>query len=126
MSSELTMLTMCTCPGHELVFECITDDGAATIWHGTALDECDSEIHLRHSQFNITDGYVISKTCGAIGQVTGRAVSAQNQIFVSHLTLNFSQNLSGSTVICNSNSDLMNNYSAIIISYVLEDQGIML
>ena len=97
MLSELTLLTSCTCPGHEIVFECIINGDSATIWHGTvlALEECDNDnIFLRHSDFNTTGGYMINKSCGTIGQVTGRAVSALNQIFVSQLTLNFSQTLS--------------------------------
>ena len=89
------MLTSCTCPGHEIVFECIINGDSATIWHGTALEECDNDnILLRHSNFNTTGGYMINKSCGTIGQGTGRAVSALNQIFVSQLTLNFSPTLS--------------------------------
>ena len=127
MLSELTMLTSCTCPGHEIVFECIVNGDSATIWHGTALEECDNDnILLRHSYFNTTGGYLISMMCDTIGQVTGRAVSALNQIFVSQLTLNFSQNLTGHTILCNSNSGSMNNSYSYILSSKSADQGIML
>ena len=126
MLSDITMLTSCTCPGHEIVFECIIiDDGAATIWQGTALEECDNGILLlRHSQFNESYGYSLNRICGTIGQVTGRAVSAENQIYISQLILNFSQSLNGSTVQCGSVTDLVNNFfSAVLMSSISEDPG---
>ena len=53
------MITTCTCPGSEAVFECAVDGGGATIWQGTALEECaGGRIILRHSQFE--SGYNIS------------------------------------------------------------------
>ena len=39
-SSELTILTSCTCPGHQLIFECTIFGSGATVWTGTALDQC--------------------------------------------------------------------------------------
>ena len=119
------MLTSCTCPGHEIVFECIIDDGTTTIWQGTALEECESgNLLLRHSQFNESYGYSRNTTCGTIGQVTGRAVSAENQIYISQLALNFSQSLNGSTVQCGSATDLVNNsFSTVLISSISEDPG---
>ena len=122
MLSEITMLTSCTCPGHEIVFECINDDSAGTIWHGTALEECDKDITLRHSRFNESYGYTLNTTCGTIGQVTVRAVLAENQVHISQLILNFSQSLNGSTVQCG--SDINNLYSVVLISAISEDPGI--
>ena len=123
MLLEITMLTSCTCPGYEIVFECINDNVGATIWQGTALEECDNgQILLRHSQFNESYSYTLNKTCGTIGKVTGRAVSAENQIHISQLIFNFSQSLNGSTVGCGSN--INNPFSVVLISSISEDPGI--
>ena len=77
--------------------------GGATIWQGTALEECASgRIILRHSQFE--SGHNISQICGASGPVVGHAVSVVNDSYTSQLTVNVSQHLNGSTVECASDS----------------------
>ena len=101
--NELRMITSCTCPGYEVVFECTVAGGGATIWQGTALDECaGGRIILRHSQFE--SGHNISQTCGASGPVVGRAVSVMNDSYTSQLTINVSQHLNGSTIECASDN----------------------
>ena len=97
------MVTSCTCPGYEAVYECTVAGGGATFWLGTALEECTGgRIILRHSQFE--SGYNINQTCGASGPVVGHAVSVLNDSYTSQLTINVSQNLTGSTIECASDS----------------------
>ena len=101
--NELRMITSCTCPGHEVVFECAVAGGGATIWQGTALEECNNgRIILRHSQFG--SGHNISHTCGASGSVVGRATSVVSDSYTSQLTINVSQHLNGSIIECASDS----------------------
>ena len=73
--------------------------GGATIWLGTALEECaGGRIILRHSQFE--SGHNISQICGASGPVVGRAISVVSDSYTSKLTINISQHLNGSTIEC--------------------------
>ena len=97
------MITLCTCPGNDIVFECTVTGNGATVWKGTALEECaNSRIVLRHSEFE--SGYSISQTCGASGPVLGRTFSVVNDSYTSQLTINVSQHLNGSTIECASDS----------------------
>ena len=97
---ELTTLSSCICPGYEAVFECIVIGGGATIWSGTAFDNCSSDrITLRHSLFNQPE-YSVSGTCGDGGQVISRAVSAVNDSYTSQLIVNISQSLIGANIEC--------------------------
>ena len=78
-------------------------DGGATIWQGTALEECtNSRVLLRHTQFE--SGQNINKTCGASGPIVGRAVSVVNGSHTSQLTINVSRHVNGSTIECASDS----------------------
>ena len=99
------MITSCTCPGTEVVFECAVAGGGATIWQETALQECTGgRIILRHSQF--VSGHIISQTCGTSGPVVGRAISVVSDSYSSQLTINVSQHLNGSTIECASDSGI--------------------
>ena len=110
----------CTCPGHEVVFDCNATGGSATIWQGSALEECDEgRILLCHCQFTNEDGYVISKTCGSSGQITARAVSVSMGSYVYQLTLIASQQLNGTTVECTDESSLV--YGTRILSLTRGD-----
>ena len=98
-TNKLTVITSCTCPGNEVVFECAVAGGGATIWQGTALEECaGGRIILRHSQFEY--GHNVSQTCGANGPVVGRATSVVSDSYTSQLIINVSQHLNGSTIEC--------------------------
>ena len=97
------MISSCTCPGHEVVFVCAVAGGGATIWQGTALEECaNGRIILRHSQFE--SGHNINQSCGVSGPVGGRAISVVNDSYISQLTVNVSQHLNGSTIECASDN----------------------
>ena len=94
----------CTCPGDELVFECTIDGDAGTYWRGTALEDClQSRILIRHSQF-YGGGYTDRRSCGASGTVVVRTISVVNNSFTTQITITVNQQLSGTTVECESDS----------------------
>ena len=108
------MITSCTCPGYKAVYECAVAGGGATIWQGTALEECaGGRIVLRHSQFE--SGHNIKRTCGTSSPVVGRTVSVVNDSYTSQLTINISQHLNGSTIECASDSERQVGSSQIIL-----------
>ena len=117
------MITTCTCPGSEAVFECTVADGGATIWQGTALEECtNSRVLLRHTQFESGQN-IINKTCGASGPVVGHAISVMNDSssavngsYTSQLTINVSQHLNGSTIECASNNGRLVSSKQVLIT----------
>ena len=81
------------------MFTCTVDGGVTTVWRGSALENCsDGSIILRHSQFR--DAYTIIETCGTLGQVIGQAISTGNGSYTSQLTINSTQQIIGSHVVC--------------------------
>ena len=109
------MITSCTCPGYKAVYECAVAGGGATIWQGTALEECaGGRIVLRHSQFE--SGHNIKRTCGTSSPVVGRTVSVVNDSYTSQLTINISQHLNGSIIECASDSGRQVGRSQILIT----------
>ena len=103
----LEIVSSCICPGYEATFRCTVDGGVATTWRGSALENCsDGSITLRHSQFG--NGTTINKTCGATGQITGQAISAENGSYTSQLTIRkITQQtlISGNRVTCTMDGD---------------------
>ena len=95
-------MSPCICLGYEAVFQCIVTGGIATIWRGTAFDQCPNDrITLRHGEFN-QPGY--SQNCGGSGLIIGRAVSVMNGSYTSQLVVNVSQGIIGANVECASDS----------------------
>ena len=123
------MITSCTCLGYEVVYECAVAGGGATIWQGTALEECtNGRVLLRHTQFESKIN--IYKTCGASGSVVGHAISVMddsysavndsssvmNGSYTSQLTINVSQHLNGSTIECASDSGRQVDSTQILLT----------
>ena len=102
------------------MFRCTVDGGVTTVWQGSALENCsDSPIILRHSQFR--NGHTINKTCGTLGQVIGEAISTENGSYTSQLTINITQQIIGSQVVCTTtltdiDDDIYNSSTQIISS----------
>lgn len=95
-SSGLTLLTSCTCPGYQLIFECTVFGGGATVWRGTALDQCPrGQLFMRHSEFQSGRTW----TC-INGQIIGRTVSVSNLSYTSQLAVTVSNGLIGRDVQC--------------------------
>ena len=75
--------------------------GGATIWQGTALEECaGGRIILRHSQFE--SGHNINQIC--MCKWTSSWSCCFSCECTSQLTINVSQHLNGSTIECASES----------------------
>ena len=102
---KLSLLSTCTCLGHEVIYECTVSGGGATSWEGTALESCSwSTILLRHSEFN-NSNYGINTTCGTSGHIYSRAVSSNNEIYTSQLILNVSNDTVGDSIECSGQGD---------------------
>ena len=107
------MITSCICPGQEAVFRCTVDGGVATVWRGSALENCtDGSIILRHSQFR--DVYIINESCGTSGFIIGKAISAENGSYTSHLTVFANQELNGSIIVCATDGELLGSRIQIL------------
>ena len=105
---QLSITSSCTCPGYETTYKCTVFSEAATIWLGTAFENCSvDKITLRHSQFTGNDTYLINTTCGAFGTISARAVSVVNDSYTSELTVYVSEGLAGKTIEC-ANGDARN------------------
>ena len=98
-SSELTVLTSCTCPGQQLIFECTASGSGATVWRGTALNQCPGgQVFMRHSEFQSGRTW----TCNGQNVIVGRtvAISVSNRSYTSQLEVTVSNGLNGREVQC--------------------------
>ena len=95
-SIELAILTSCTCPDHQVVFECTTFGSGATVWSGTALDQCQGgEVFMLHSEFQSGRTWTCSN-----GQIVGSTIGISNQSYTSQLTVTVSAGLNGREIQC--------------------------
>ena len=95
-SNELAVLTSCTCPGHQLIFECTTFGSGATVWMGTALDQCPrDQVFMRHSEFQSGGTWTCSNE-----QIVGRTVGVSNQSYTSQLAVTVNAGLNGREIQC--------------------------
>ena len=84
VTGQLVALDECTCPGHELRFQCTVMGGGFTIWRGTALNGCsNNRIQLRHTQFE--DGLAVGQ-CNN-GAITGHGLRRVGLNFTSELAI---------------------------------------
>jgi hypothetical protein len=94
-TSEFTVLTSCTCPGHQLVFECTAVGPAATLWSGTALEQCPGgQIFMRHSDYQSGRSW----TCN--GKIVGNTIGVSNRSYTSQVAVTVSDGLKGREVQC--------------------------
>ena len=65
------------------------------------MKECsESRLILRHSVFN--SSYELDQECGESGQILGRPISGSENMFISTLTINISQNTVSRFIECSS------------------------
>ena len=90
----------CTCEGHNVTYECTVFGSGATIWKGTAFDcsETNNELTIFHS-ININSTSERPKTCNN-GAITVHAIGADNDSYTSRITVQISDELNGTTVVC--------------------------
>ena len=89
----------CACPGYEVVFECTTTGGVATVWQGSIFN-CErmaNSISLRHSQFSHIETVVGVCNDGAI---TAHGVSLYGNNYTSQLTITIDESTLGQTIQC--------------------------
>ena len=88
----------CICQGHNFTYQCSVSGSGATIWKGTAFD-CsltNNEFAIFHS-INYTSER--PKTCNN-GAISGHALKVENGSYTSQLTVQISDELNGTTVVC--------------------------
>ena len=105
----------CTCEGHNVTYECTVSDNGAMIWKGTAFD-CsltNNELAIFHT-INFTSQRPLPCNNGAI---VGRAVKAENDSYKSQITIQVSDELNGTTVVCaHDNGTLSTEIGSAIIA----------
>ena len=88
----------CTCEGHNVTYECTVFGNGATIWKGTAFD-CsltNNELAIFHT-INFTSQRPLPCNNGAI---TVHVIGAENGSYKSQVTIQVSNELNGTTVVC--------------------------
>ena len=97
-NSQFTAINDCICPGYNSLYECTVTGGIATVWMGSVINcqLADNEIILSHNT-NFTS--LRAETCNS-GAVTGRAIRAENETYISQLMVKVSTELNGSTIVC--------------------------
>ena len=84
----------CTCEGYSQIYECRVTGGGLIVWKGTAF-ECPSssnEIVFFQSSSGI-------QVCND-GAITGRIIHAENNTYVSQLTVSVSAEMIGTNINC--------------------------
>ena len=90
----------CVCPGDTLSYECtiIGTETGATIWTGSALNDCSTnEIVLLHSYFNTGTYQTMSCNNGAI---VARILSVEGNNYISQLNITVTPHTAGKKVVC--------------------------
>ena len=80
-----------------MTYNCTVSGSGATIWKGTEFDcSSNNEIIILHS-INYTSERPKTRNNGAI---IGRAIGAENDSYTSQLTVQISDELNGTTIVC--------------------------
>ena len=94
----------CACPGDQLTFDCLVEDGVATVWQGSAFD-CNHEgpnmIILRHSQFSQQLSQPAGGECND-GRIVARSIGpgVLNGTYLSELNVTVSEDMNNKTTEC--------------------------
>ena len=98
--SELISSSGCSCPGDQLTFDCLVEDGVATVWQGSAFD-CNHEgpnmIILRHSQFSQQPP--AGGECND-GRIVAQSIGVFNGTFMSQLNVTVTEDMNNKTIKC--------------------------
>ena len=89
----------CGCQGYNVTYKCTVFSGAATVWRGTAFD-C-SFINNEFVIFNDINNYTSQnpQTC-TNGAIIGRGTGVENDSYTSQITVQISDELNGTSVVC--------------------------
>ena len=97
--NALVAINNCTCEGYDQVYECRVTGSGATVWTGTAFDCSNNEITILHS--SSSTGVEIPCNDGAI---VGRLIRAENNTYISQLTVSVSAQMVGTSISCSHDS----------------------
>ena len=98
-SNLFVAINDCTCEGHNVTYECTVSGNGATIWKGIAFD-CsltNNELTIFHANNSFTSERPLSCNNGAI---TVHAIGAEEGAYKSQVTIQVSDELNGTTVVC--------------------------
>ena len=89
----------CICPGHEVVFECTTTGGVATVWRGSIFNcaRMTNSVSLRHSQFSNIETVV--GVCND-GIIKAHEISVSGNNYTSRLNITIDESMLGQTIEC--------------------------
>ena len=93
--SALVTVNSCTCEGYGQVYECRVTGRGATVWRGSAFNcpSTNNEILFLHG----SSGF--ETTCND-GAIIGRVISAENNIYISQLTVSVNAEMIGMNISC--------------------------
>ena len=89
----------CTCEGCDQVYECRVTGSGATVWTGTAFDCSNNEIAILHSSSSTG----VEITCND-GAIVGRLIRAENNTYISQLTVSVSAQMVDTNISCSHDS----------------------
>ena len=94
-TNALLAINGCTCEGYDQIYECRITGGGATVWRGSVFDcsATGNEIFFLHSSSGT------EKTCND-GAISGRIIRAENNTYISQLTVTVGAEMIGTTVSC--------------------------
>ena len=84
----------CTCEGHNQVYECRVSGSGVIVWKGTAFDCSSSSSELVLSQSR-SDTQVCNN-----GAIVGCIIRAENNTYISQLTVSVSAEMVGTMISC--------------------------
>ena len=89
----LTAISNCTCEGYDQVYECRVTGSGVIVWRGSAFNcpATSNEITF----FNIET----TLTCNS-GAIVGCAIRAENDTYISQLTVSVSPEMIGMSISC--------------------------
>lgn len=94
-SDQFVAVNDCACPGYTSTYECtVFGSGATLIWNGTAID-----CSLTNNELIIFRTSKRPQTCNN-GAITGRVIRAENDFYISQLTIVVNEEIDGTTIGC--------------------------
>ena len=97
---EIRSSNYCAClPGSQLTFDCLTQDGVATVWSGsTFFGQCDSrQIILNHFSFS-TQNNREGGQCG--DSLVAYIIGEFNGTYISRLNVTVTEDKNNTTIVC--------------------------
>ena len=97
-SNNQFMTNDCVCQGHNVTYECTVFGGGATVWKGTAFDcslSSDEFVFFHGVNYTLQNPLICNN-----GAIIGRSIRAENNSYTSQITVQISDELNGTSVVC--------------------------